>query len=183
MPLNKRFLIPLICFGATVSTLCSSFSAVAADKVILKYGAFRGSIPTSDLTDLVETGRTSQSLGSYLNISRQKPENVRNLLAREVNVNVVTLDRVLDNPLGELALDQVGLAVHPPLNSASRQAIRSALISSASRDSKVSLIEIIQSYPTPVVEVEGNRIAKVYRQISAVGGPIRKVADDLIRSF
>jgi hypothetical protein len=163
--------------------LYGGFSAVAADRVILKYGAFRGSILTSELTTFAKTGQISQSLGSYLSLSGQKPENVRSLLTREVKVNVVTLDWVLDNPAGNLVLDRVGLAVHPPLNIASRQAIRSALISSASRDSKVSLVEIIQSYPTPVVEVEGSRIAKVYRQISAVGGPIRKMADDLIRSF
>jgi hypothetical protein len=66
-------------------------------------------------------------------------------------------------------------------NTASRQAIRSALILSASPDNRVSLIEVIQKYPTAEVELEGERILQAYRQIDAIGGLIKRTSKDVIR--
>lgn len=39
-------------------------------------------------------------------------------------------------------------------------------MSSANQDNKVSLIEIIQNYPTQEVDVEGKRLAHTYDQLN-----------------
>jgi hypothetical protein len=172
MRLSSRLLKPFIFLGISSAVLSVSASAIAAEQVIVKYKIFRESVSVAELTTFVETGETSSELRSYLNTSGQKPEDVRRTLSQEANVNVVTLDRALNNPVGNFLLDQIGLAVHPPANTASRQALRSALVLSASQDSKVSLIEIIQKYPTAEVELEGERLSQAYRQISAIAKAI-----------
>jgi Alpha/beta hydrolase of unknown function (DUF1400) len=175
MQLSSRLLKLSIFLGISSAVLSASTSAIAAEQVVVKYKIFRESISVAELTTFVETGEASSGLQSYLKTSQQKPEDVRRILGRETNVNVVTLDRALNNPVGNLLLDQISLAVHPPANAASRQAIRSALILSASQDNKVSLIEVIQKYPTAEVELEGERISQAYRQIDAIGGWIRRI--------
>jgi Alpha/beta hydrolase of unknown function (DUF1400) len=169
MRLSMRLLQSFIFLGVSSASLCFGTGAIAAEQVIIKYKIFRESISVAELTTFVKTGETSSALESYLNTSRQKPEDVRRILGKQANVNVVTLDRALNNPVGNFVLDQLSLAVHPPTDAASRQAIRSALVLSASQDNKVSLLEVIQKYPTSEVELEGERISQAYRQISAIG--------------
>jgi Alpha/beta hydrolase of unknown function (DUF1400) len=175
MRLSSRLLKLSIFLGISSAVLSVSTNAIAAEQVVVKYKILRESISVAELTTFVETGEASSGLQSYLKASQQNPEDVRRLLGRETNVNVVTLDRALNNPVGNFVLDQISLAVHPPANAASRQAIRSALVLSASQDNKVSLIEVIQKYPTAEVELEGERIAQAYRQIDAIGGWIRRI--------
>ena len=183
MHLSLRLLQSLGFIGTIAAALGLSSSAIAAEKVILKYKIFRESIPVIDLTAFAKTGEVSPTLQFYLDASRQNPAELRTILTREADVKVTTLDRALNTPVGELLLDQIGLAVHPPANVANRQAMRSALVLSTSQDNKISLIEVIQNYPTAEVEVEGERVGQAYRQISAIGGRVRSLADDLIHLF
>jgi hypothetical protein len=180
MHASLRLLQSFVFLGMFSAGLGMGTSAIAAETVVVKYKIFRESIPVSELAEFAQTGEISSGLRSYLNASQQKPEDIRRVLREEINVNVVTLDRALNSPVGNLLLDQISLAVHPPENTASRQAIRSALVLSASQDNQVSLIEVIQKYPTSEVEVEGERIVRAYRQISAIGGRIRNTSEDII---
>lgn len=155
--------------GVGLSTLClltSPLRANAAEEVVLRYSALERSISVDELTALAETGEVSPELESYLKTAGQKPERLRNLLNRTATVNVVPLDRVLNSPLGEPLLDRMGDIVHTSSDRANREALRSALVLSASDDSKISLLEVIQNYPTPEVYVNGNQLVAAYRQIS-----------------
>ncbi|WP_339381933.1 alpha/beta hydrolase [Calothrix sp. FACHB-1219] len=160
---------------AIVVTLLYTNSAIAAEKVTLKYGIFRPSVSVDELTQFAKTGEVSQSLNFYLNRTGQDPKTVRNILVQEVNANPVVLDRVLNNPIGEFLLDRIGQSVGTPSGQANRQALRSAIVLSASQDSKVSLIEIIQNYPTTEVVVDGERLAQAYNQLYMLGENLQKV--------
>jgi hypothetical protein len=164
-----------------VTILSHTSEAIAAERVILKYKVFRESISVPQLATFAQTGEISQSLRFYLDATRQNPEDVRRVLNRPIDVNIVTLDRTLNSRIGELLLDQVGQAIHPPVEEVNRQALRSALVLSAQSDNQVSLIEVLQNYPTAEVEVEGERLVQAYRQLSALNGRLRNVAEELIR--
>lgn len=53
--------------------------------------------------------------------------------------------------------------VHTPSRRAGQQALRSALVLSANDDGQITLTEILENYPTAVVEVEGDRLESAYR--------------------
>lgn len=155
--------------GVGLTTLCllaNCLKAKAAEEVVLRYSALERSISVDELTTLAETGEVSPELNSYLKTAGQKPERLRNLLTRTVAVSVVPLDHVLNSPLADPLLDQVGGIVHTSSDQANREALRSALVLSASDDSKISLLEVIQKYPTQEVYVNGNRLVAAYRQIA-----------------
>lgn len=152
--------------GTLASALLYSTNAVAAEQVVLKYGAFRRSVPVSELTTLAKTGEASPSLQTYLALARRSPEEFRALLTREVKANPIMMSRFLRSRIGEVTLDQVSQAVHTPSNQANRQALGSALVLSASQDRSVTLLEAIQNYPTKEVHVEGERLIQAQRQIS-----------------
>jgi hypothetical protein len=104
-----------------------------------------------------------------LALARQDPKLFRRYLTQPVKVNPVLLDRLLNSRIGNVLLDEISQTVHTPSGRADRQALRSALIISASGDRQLTLIEILKNYPTSDVEVEGDRLENTYRQIRRLG--------------
>ena len=93
--------------------------------------------------------------------------------------------------MGNVVLDQISEAIHTPSRTADRQALRAALILSASRDyssgstvnsrNSISLIEIIQNYPNSEVEVEGEVLERAYRQLSQLAGTLQDLQQRIPR--
>jgi hypothetical protein len=160
---------------ATAGMLLVAPTSVAAEKVVLKYSIFRESIPVSDLETLAETGRTDPAIESYIRRAGKKPEDLQRVLTSTVKVDQVTLDRRLNSLPGNLILDEVGKAIHTPAGGADRQALRAALVKSAEEDDRISLLEVIQNYPTAEVVVEGEQLVSTYRQLSKIADPLQKI--------
>lgn len=168
MRLNSLITKLSLILGIGVSVPLWATGAIAAERVVLKYSVLRQSVSVAELTTLAETGETSRSLRRYLRLAGKQPEEVRQTLTEEAQVNVILVDRGLNNPVGDTVLDQISEAVYPPSGEASREALRSALVLSASDDNRISLIEVIQNYPTDEVVVDGNRLVAAYGQLQAI---------------
>lgn len=158
----------LLIFLSIITTIFLATPAQAADKVIFKYGFLRESISVAELTTLVQTGEVSSSLRSYLRMADKDPEDLRDLLTQELEVEGVLLYKILRTVPGELMLDQVSEVMHTPSNRANRQSLRSALVKSALDDNQVTLMEIMQNYPTTDLHVEGERLADIYEQVNGI---------------
>jgi Alpha/beta hydrolase of unknown function (DUF1400) len=161
--------------AASVGALFYSTASLAAEKVVLKYGIFQESLSVAELSSFAETGDPSPTLAAYMKLANKRPEEIRDALTKQVKVSPVVLDRALNNFVGEQILDEVGKTVHTSTDTANRQALRSALVLSASDDSKISLIEAIQKYPTQEVEVEGDRLVETATKLSDLESGIRKI--------
>ncbi|MBD2089418.1 alpha/beta hydrolase [Microcoleus sp. FACHB-1515] len=143
----------------------TSTAAQAADQVVLKYGVLERSIAVSDLEAFAETGELARPLQRYIRISGEQPERIRQTLTREFTISPRLLDRLLNNPIGEAALDQLSQAIYPPSGSADPAALRSALVLSASDDDRISILEVVRNYPTPQVYIDGERVVQAYNQL------------------
>lgn len=177
MRFNSWSLGGVLVFITSVSSLVWVGNAQAAEQVVLKYRIFRQSLSVEELTTFAETGDVSDSLRLKLALGRQNPALIRQYLTTPVKVNPVLLDRVLNNPAGNVLLDEISQTIHTPSRRADRQALRAALILSASDDRQLSLIEVLQNYPTSQVEVEGDRLEESYRLLSRLS----QTLEDLIK--
>ena len=162
--------------------LLSGGEAIAAHQVVLKYRVLESAVSVDELTALAETGQVSPKLETYLRQARQDPAEVQALLNREVSVNGVLLDQLLNNPLGDVALDKVSEIVYTPSRRADRQAIRSALVLSATNDNRLSVVEVIRNYPTSEVYVDterlgeaANQIISLQQQVSRLGSLLEQI--------
>jgi hypothetical protein len=156
----------LLGFATGLAIVTWASAGIAAERVVLKYKILRASVSVAELATFAETGQQSPAIATYLRMSNQDPQNVQKTLNQEVKVSPVLLDRGLNNPIGDTVLDQIGQVVQTPSGGASRQAIRASLVLSASEDSRISLIEVIQNYPTQEVHVNGEKLVQAYRQLS-----------------
>jgi hypothetical protein len=168
----RRALVLIASIGIFFS---STTSALAAERVVLKYRVFRQSLSVKELTNFAETGELSRPLRVNFAMARQDPKQVRQYLTEPVKVDPVLLDRVLNSQVGNLVLDEISQVIHTPSRQADRQALRAALILSASRDRQITLIETLQNYPTSTVEVDGERLESAYLQLRRLGGPLEKI--------
>lgn len=169
----RRTLVLVASAGILLSSnalLSEPPAANAAEQVVLKYSIFRESISVEELSTFAETGELSRSLRINFALARQDPKTIRQFLTQPVQVNPVFLDRVLNSPVGNFIVDQVSQVVHTPSRRADRQALRAALVLSATRDNNITLIETIQNYPTPEVELEGERLESASQQLRRLGG-------------
>ncbi len=160
--------------------MITSMDAVAADRVVFKYKILRESVSVAELTTFAETGQASTDLQTYFRLSGQKPETVRQTLTKPMRVNPVLLDRVLNSPLGNTVLDPLGQAIQTPKGGAERQALRGAMAVSAS-DGQLTILEILQNYPTQEVIVDGDRIEGAYRRLNEFVDRLRNPLEGILR--
>jgi hypothetical protein len=144
----------------------------AAEKIILKYSILRESVSIPELSQLSKTGEVSSSLQSYLNLANQKPEDLQRWLNQSFNIDPIVLSEVLNSFVGKYLLQQIAEVIHTPSQRSNIEALRGALISSATEDKNISLIEVLENYPTAELQVEGDRLMELYQQIKGLVGKI-----------
>ena len=163
---STKSLYRLLLLGVSASILLYSTNANAAERVILKYGNFQGTVSVKELNQFVQTGKTNPTLEAYLKASGQNPALARKALTAGIKADPSLLNSLLSSWAGPVLLDQVGEVVHSPANPAEQQNLRSALAKSISKDGQVTLLNSIQNYPANSVEIEGDRLIPVYKRLS-----------------
>lgn len=139
----------------------------AAEKIVLRYGIFRRSVPVSDLTEFAETGEPSRRLNRYLRMADEDPERFRQFLIEETPADPKTMNRLLASPAGDVLLDKLSEYLYTPEQD-DREALRVALTTAAENDSKISFLEVLQTYPAEEAHINVRRAIDTYRQIAAV---------------
>ena len=164
---------------AGAGILFYSTAVVAAEKVVLKYSVIRMTLPVSELEVFAETGKMSPALEMLLGQAKKDPEVVRRTLTRPVKVSQRLLDRTLNSKLGEIVLDEVGQVIRTPSGTANQEALRKALVLSATSDNQITLLETIKNYPTSEVYVEGDRLVEAYGKLVALSEQLSGVSERL----
>ncbi|MEM9768227.1 MAG: alpha/beta hydrolase [Cyanobacteria bacterium P01_D01_bin.71] len=162
--------------GFTAGLLSHLGGALAADMVVLTYGPLAVDVPMDDLETFAESGETSDELGNLLEMAGQEPAQVRNTLNEPVPVNLTVLDLALNSPPGEWMLDRASETIQPASGEAGRLALRSALIGAASVDNEITLLEVMQAYPSPEIVVRGDRLVETYNLLNDILEPLEDLA-------
>jgi hypothetical protein len=165
--------------AASASAVLYSSAAEAAQKVVLKYSVMRMTLPVTELEIFAETGKMSPALEMLLGKANKHPETVRRSLTRSVKVSQRFLEQTLNSQIGEVILDEVGQVIRTPSGEDNRQALRSALVLSASDDNEITLLEAMKNYPTSEVYVEGDKLVEAYSKLAALSEQFGGVSERL----
>jgi hypothetical protein len=152
--------------GLSAGVLLTTTRAYAAEVVILKYGNFQQAVSVKELSQFVETGKTTAPIQSYLQAAKQEPAMARKALKAGIKADPAFLNSLLSSWAGPILVDQVGEVVHPPAKQLDKQALQSALAASIAKNREVTLLGAIRNYPGNSVEIEGDRLIPVYRRLS-----------------
>ena len=159
--------------------------AIAADTILLTYGFLSMDIPIADMETFAAGEEPSGELSELLTLAGQEPDTLRTSLNTPIPVNTIVLDVVLNSPPGEWVLDTVSETIQPTSGVAGRSALRAAIVGAAADDDTLTLLEVMQVYPSPDLVVQGDRLMETYSQLYEMLEPLQelaKIIDELRRA-
>ena len=170
----------------TMLSLVVAPSARAAETVVLRYGIFRGSLPVADLTEFAQTGVESARLKRYLKLSNQEPAKLQGILNRQITAEPRSLDLILSSPAGDALLNELSRYIYSSEDD-DRAALQTAIERSTAEDQQLSLLDILQNYPTEEVSINVRRAVATYEKIarfqSQFGGLLGTGLDQILREI
>lgn len=140
--------------------------AGASEEIVFTYGGASQSVSLAELEEFADTGETSAALDFLLKFGKQNPFLMRWILKQEFPADTKLIYNLLNTAPGEYALSQTSNIVGTKSERANVVALRGALVASANDDNIISLIELLENYPTEKVYVNGKILAKVRKDLA-----------------
>lgn len=159
--------------GLAIAWGAGTGPAIAAETITLRYGLLGGALPVTDLVTWADRGELSDDLETYLILSQQRPDRVRQILTQRVTMPPALLDRALASSQGAILLEQLSQVLQGPKRTDNNQNLRRALMAAAENDGQISLLELLQKYPTQNVDLRVDRLvnlAETWQQWRDRGG-------------
>ena len=145
----KRTLLPSV-LGAIVSAFMAT-PMQAAERLFFFFGPLQLSVYIDSLEKFAEDGTIEKDLALYLNrVDDDAREEFRKALLQPVDVNALQLSRVLNTPIGEMVLDQLGNVVTLPSGGNGQYALRAAITEASFDEEGLTVLNLLQAFPTDI---------------------------------
>ena len=163
-----------------ISSLSLTVPAQAAVDVALVSGAFRRSIPVSDIAHLARTGEARGLLDDLLTLSDQDPAQVAALLNKNLNLPLVLTSRLVNTRIGEALTRRMAQIIHPIAlrdPAISVPAIRAAVIEGLQSPEGLTAVSFIENYPNAVMAINLPALFSVIEKAESIAGLVRFFSD------
>ena len=148
-------------FGG-LSVALTAMPSFAAERVIFSYGLLELSIPVESLEAFAQEGHIDETLAIYAGeASSEELEEFRRLLQTPAEVSPVVLSQFLYSSLGEAVLQYLGDLIQTDSRLNGFYALRSAAVLAAADSEGLTLLNVVQHFPTPSVHINGVRALQV----------------------
>ena len=166
--------------GLGLSWSCVMQPLQAATDVALVSGAFRRSIPVKEIEHLAKTGEAIGLLGDLLELSKQEPQEVSQMLNQSLQLPLVLTSRLINTRIGEAILRRVARIIHPiytPEPEVSVPAIRAGVISGLQSEDGLTAVSFLKSYPNAVMAVNLPALFGVIEKAESIAGLVQFFSD------
>jgi len=163
-----------------ISSLSLTVPAQAAVDVALVSGAFRRSIPVSDIAHLARTGEARGLLDDLLTLSDQDPAQVAALLNKNLNLPLVLTSRLVNTRIGEALTRRMAQIIHPIAlrdPAISVPAIRAAVIEGLQSPQGLTAVSFLENYPNAVMAINLPALFSVIEKAESIAGLVRFFSD------
>ena len=163
-----------------ISSLSLTVPAQAAVDVALVSGAFRRSIPVSDISHLARTGEARGLLEDLLTLSDQDPAQVAALLNKNLNLPLVLTSRLVNTRIGEALTRRMAQIIHPIAlrdPAISVPAIRAAVIEGLQSPQGLTAVSFLENYPNAVMAINLPALFSVIEKAESIAGLVRFFSD------
>lgn len=142
----------------------------SAERIYVNYSLFERSIAVDDLAVYARKGELSKQLNSYARyLEPEQLEQLRTILLTPFDLDVVAISQFLYTPQGETLLRELGQIIRAGGRQSGFFAIRAALIlAAADQQEGLTLLNVMQKFPTSSIRVDLGRAAELARAIEVV---------------
>ena len=166
--------------GLGLSWSCVMQPLQAATDVALVSGAFRRSIPVKEIEHLANTGEAIGLLGDLLELSKQEPQEVSQMLNQSLQLPLVLTSRLINTRIGEAILRRVARIIYPiytPEVEVSVPAIRAGVISGLQSEDGLTAVSFLKGYPNAVMAVNLPALFGVIEKAESIAGLVQFFSD------
>ena len=152
----------------------------AATDVALVSGAFRRSIPVKEIEHLAKTGEAIGLLGDLLELSKQEPQEVSQMLNQSLQLPLVLTSRLINTRIGEAILRRIARIIHPiytPQPEVSVPAIRAGVINGLQSEDGLTAVSFLKGYPNAVMAVNLPALFGVIEKAESIAGLVQFFSD------
>lgn len=152
----KKLLFPLSLFATTILSGFPVFTLPlrAAESVVIRQGFIYGTVSVKDLKEFAETGKVPVGLLGYF--SFLKPEQKQQALGAlniKIKIKDETVEEIVNSQVGTRLLTDIDTIISAD-KSQGGVAIKTAIISSAKSEQGLSVINFLENYPLPTIEID-----------------------------
>jgi predicted dienelactone hydrolase len=121
----------------------------SAEKIYVNYGPLEFSLPVDALEVYAKTGKIEQDLDFFAQyLTNEQREQLRQSLITPIYLTPVAISQFLYSPQGEIILQRVGQIIQTTNRRSGFYALRSALILAAANQEGLTLLNVLQEFPT-----------------------------------
>lgn len=150
-------------------TAGSQKPAVAAERIYISYSALESSIPVEALEEYAKSGKLEDELAFYAqNIDPQQLARLRRVLLTRLDLTPVEVSQFLYSPIGKQLLQRLGEVVQTEARLPGFYALRAALILAAADRDGLTLLNVLQKFPTQGIRVNLQRSLGIVEEIETL---------------
>lgn len=156
--------------GSGTSFLVLSGNAQAVETIQLKYYGSDPTIPgevtlsLDEIQTFVRTGELRQQVREFFNINRQDPRPLQEVLTEQIRVPSNLEENFAESSIGRFVVTQLEKFVQ---SSDTGQNLRAALRESIQDDRNISLLELVENFPTQSVTLDITELVRTYNNVSS----------------
>ncbi len=157
-------------------SLCASQPILAAERLVVSYGALQRSVPITAVRTFIQEGEVTPETRAYATLlNSQELANLRTALQGGVKLGVVPVDSFLNSESGNALLQKVGEIIRIGPNLTGEKAVSAALIISAGKEDGINLVNFLENFPNSEVYVDGLKLQDTVSKLENLVTEARKV--------
>jgi len=164
---NFKLGLALVNLGLSVAPVVMASPVQSATKIYIPYGPLEFSLPIAALEVYATEGKIEPELAFYANyVEPQQLEKLRQVLVTPIEVSPVAIAQFLYSPQGEAILERLGEVIQTKAGQEGFYAIRAALIKAAAKPEGLTLLGVLQEFPTYGIKINSARSFEIIEELS-----------------
>ena len=141
-------------------------SSLAAERIYFSYGAIERTISVASLEAYAKEGKIDDDLATYAEyVSPQRLIQLQRVLQARIQLSPVAVSQFLYTPVGETLLQRLGEVIQTEARQPGFYALRAALILAAADRDGLSLLSVLEKFPTRSVRIDLGRSLEIMERL------------------
>ncbi len=155
---TRRSIAPKYLGLFALTAVCTAAPALGADRIYVTYGPLEESVPIASLALFAKEGKIDSNLDGFAQYAKKSQlAEIRSALQAKAEISPVTIAQFLYTPQGEVLLERLGRVIQTKARQPGFYAIRAALILAASDPEGLTILNVLQKFPTYGIRIDISR--------------------------
>lgn len=166
---TRRSIAPKYLGLFAFTAVCTAAPALGAERIYVTYGPLEESVPIASLALFAKEGKIDSNLDGFAQYAKKSQlAEIRSGLQAKAEISHVTIAQFLYTPQGEVLLERLGRVIQTKARQPGFYAIRAALILAASDPEGLTILNVLQKFPTYGIRIDIARGLAIANELTSL---------------